>query len=451
MAAVNTRPRNTVRTHEGGPALPPGKPMFELRRAVSSCLLWEDTFYESGEEIAARIRDLAQKAPAEEVMALATEARTKMGLRHAPLWLTLGLFGRKDVVRGLRATVASVIQRADEMGEMIAMYWKDGKKPLPSSLKRGVADAFGKFDAYQLAKYDRKTDVRLRDVLRMSRPKPANTEQEALWKQLLDGTLPSPDTWEVGLSGGGDKRETFERLLREGKLGYLALLRNLRNMVDSGVERDLIRKAILARKGARYVFPFRYVAAARAAPSLERDLDEALVAAIKDLPKLPGKTVILVDVSGSMDARLSAKSDLTRMDAAAALASLVNAEDLRVFSFSYGLAEVPARRGMAGVDAVIKSQPHGGTALGAAVAKANEICDYDRIIVITDEQSHDSVAGPRPGATGYMINVAGYRPEVGYGDWTRISGFSENVIRYIAEIEGARLATIELEDVQTDD
>lgn len=137
----------------------------------------------------------------------------------------------------------------------------------------------------------------------MVHAKPKDDAQAAIWKQLVDGTLPAPDTWEVALSGGADKRETFDRMLREGTLGYLALLRNLRNMVEAGVDMQLVRDAVLARKGgANRVLPFRYVAAARVVPQLEPVIDQALQAAISELPALPGRTVVLVDVSGSMDA-----------------------------------------------------------------------------------------------------------------------------------------------------
>jgi len=142
---------------------------------------------------------------------------------------------------------------------------------------------------------------------------------------------------------------------------------------------------------------------------------------------------VLVDVSGSMDARLSAKSDLTRLDAAATLASVIPG-DVRVFTFSNEVVEVPARRGMAGVDAVVRSQPHGGTLLGQAVAHVNRL-KHDRLIVITDEQSHDRVPDPTA-AKAYMVNVASDRNGVGYGKWTHIDGFSEAVLTYIREAEG---------------
>ena len=101
-----------------------------------------------------------------------------------------------------------------------------------------------KFDAYQLAKYDRDGPVRIRDVLFLVHAKPKDAAQEKVWKELVDGTLAAPDTWEVALSAGKDKRETFERLIAENKLGGLALLRNLRLMQNAGVPRATIAAAI---------------------------------------------------------------------------------------------------------------------------------------------------------------------------------------------------------------
>jgi len=121
-----------------------------------------------------------------------------------------------------------------------------------------------------------------------------------------------------------------------------------------------------------------------------------------------------------------------RIDAAAALGAIVNA-DLRLFTFSDGLVEVPPRRGMVGVDAIVKSQPAQGTQLGAALAQIYRL-PHDRLIVVTDEQSHDRVGDPIAPQS-YMINVASYQNGVGYGRWTHIDGFSEGVLRFITESE----------------
>jgi 60 kDa SS-A/Ro ribonucleoprotein len=424
------------RTHEGAPAFTDLSGEQRLRRSMLSCLLWEDEFYEDGEAISARITAVASTLDPEFVADLAIEARSKMNLRHAPL-LLLTVLAKTGAKREklVANTIAAVIQRADELAELVAIYWRNGRRPLSAQLKKGLARAFAKFDAYELAKYDRPGPVRLRDVLFLVHAKPNAVEQAETWRKLAEKELDSPDTWEVALSGGADKRDTFERLIQERKLGYLALLRNLRNMLDAGVDEALVRKAILDRRGARRVLPFRFVAAARAAPVFDRTLDKALLAAIADQPKLSGRTLVLVDVSGSMAARLSQRSDLTRMDAAAALGSVIHG-DVRVFSFSNDVKEVPTRKGLAGIDAIVRSQPPGGTYLGKAIAHANGL-RHNRLVVITDEQSHDRVPDPVV-RDAYMINVASYRSGIGYGRWIHLDGFSEQVLRYVVEYERSR-------------
>ena len=413
-------------THESGNAANISLEQ-QLRRSVLSCLLWENEFYEDGKTVSDRIVQLCSDVPAKTVYDLAVEARTKYNLRHAPLLL---LSAKPNA-----EAIYSSINRVDEITELLAIYWRNGKKPIPAQMKKGLAKAFTKFDAYQLAKYNRDGAIKLRDVLFMVHPKPTTPEQETLWKTLVDGSLAAPDTWEVALSSGADKKETFERLLKEGNMGYLALLRNLRNMVQSGVDDQLVINALEARKGADRVLPFRFIAAAKHAPQYEPYLDSAMIKSIEGLPKLSGKTVVLVDVSGSMDCALSGKSDMSRIDAAAALGAIVQSDSLRVFTFSQKLVEVPPRKGMAGVDAIKKSQPHSGTYLAGALQTVNKM-DYDRIIVITDEQSNDGVIDPRQGSKGYMINVASNKNGVGYGRWNHIDGFSENVLRWIYESEG---------------
>jgi len=439
---INTPTSYRTTTHEGGRAFPHLTAEQRLRRSVMSCLLWEDQFYEDGQSIAERIAEAASAVSPEVLSAVAIEAREINHLRHVPLLLTSLLAERGGSIVG--KTLARIIQRADEIPEFLAIYWRNGKRPLSAQVKKGLAAAFRKFDAYALAKYNRDGAIKMRDVLFLVHAKPKDQEQAGTWKQLVDGNLPPPDTWEVALSGGGDKLEAWSRLLSEGKLGYLALLRNLRNMVDAGVERGLIESAILARKGAHRVLPFRYVAAARACPQLEPAIDQALLSAIADLPVFSGTTAVMVDVSGSMNDKLSVKSDMTRMDAAAALAAIIPGQ-VRMFSFSETVVEVPPRRGMAGVDAIRKSQSHEGTYLFDAVAAINSQVNYDRLIVITDEQAtgnrrYGYIQGllnalPNPNGRGYMVNVAGCKNGVGYGPWTRIDGWSENVLRFIAACE----------------
>lgn len=423
--------RPTPRTHGGAPAARISTEQA-LRRSVLATMLWENQFYEDGQTIADRIAELSSQVHPEVVAQLAIEAREQQKLRHVPLLLVAGLARQGGSI--VSQTLSRVIKRADELAEFLAIYWRNGRTPLSKQVKLGLAQAFTKFDAYALAKYNRDTDIKLRDVLFLTHAKPKDEAQAQLWKQLVDGTLPPADTWENALSNGGDKRDEFQRLLEQGKLGYLALLRNLRNMEQSGVSRDLVRQAILARKGADNVLPFRYVAAARAAPTFEPELDQALLASLADLPQFEGTTMILVDISGSMNMPLSARSDLRRMEAAATLASVFPGSTL-VYSFSDRVVQVPARKGMAGVDAIIRSQAHSCTDLAGAVKMANRRPNIDRLVVITDEQATTGrVPNPKV-KKAYMINVASARNGVGYGAWTHIDGFSESVLRWMAEFE----------------
>ncbi len=427
-------------THEGAKATR-FTPETELKRALMNCLLWENQFYEDGVAIAERIKALVPKVDPARVAALAIEAREVMKLRHAPL-LVIREMARHEKHRVLVAdTLARVIQRPDEMTELLAIYWADAlgpqqqrkRQPVSAQVKKGLARALTKFDAYQLPKYDRDGAVRIRDVLFLVHAKPKDADQEKVWKQLVDGELASPDTWEVSLSSGKDKRESFERLIAEKRLGGLALLRNLRLMQKAEVPRQTIADAIDAMRTDR-VLPYRFITAARYAPDFEPELESAMLKSLKDYVRLPGRTRLLIDVSGSMFATLSAQSEMTRAEAACGLAILARevCDEVEIFTFSNEIVKVPPRRGFALRDAVINSQPHGGTHLGKAVAEIGR--KGDRLIIFTDEQSHGKVSDPN--GLGYMVNVASYQHGVGHDAWTRVHGFSEAVIAWIAASEG---------------
>lgn len=433
MSKLNTK-KEPLRTHEGGVACRIS-PEQQLRRSVMSCMLWEDTFYEDGESIADRLSSLAQTVSASVLASTAMEARKEANLRHVPLLLCRELLRHpnRNTVH-VSNVINEVINRPDEMGELLAIYNKDGRSPLASQLKKGLAKAFKKFDEYQLAKYNRDAEYKLKDVLFLSHPKPENKSQQDMWDRLVSDSLKTPDTWEVGLSTGGDKKETFTRLLSEHKLGALAILRNMRNMHESGVKKSLVKETLFEHRGLSKVLPFRFVAAARACPQWEDIIDQTMLESLSKMERLDGKTIILVDVSGSMDVKLSLKSDLKRVDAAAALAALVRgiSDEAEIFTFNSSTRPAPPRNGMGLVDC-ITSRLGGGTNLGFAVRKMMGL-DYDRLIVITDEQSRSSVPHPKQGKN-YMINVASYKNGVGYGTWTHIDGFSESVLKWIQEYE----------------
>jgi len=455
MASTNTpaRPQPVRQTHEGTPAARQSA-LQQLRRTVLVCLLWEDGFYEDGSTAAQRITSLVPQVSAEDAAALAIQARGPMKLRHAPLWVAVAMSRAGGAHRkGLAALLPEIIQRPDELTEFLALYWKDKKIPIAAPIKRGLAAAFRKFKPETLAKYDRAKAIRLRDVLFLVHAKPRDAEQAVAWKALVDGTLAAPDTWEVELSRGTDKRATWERLIAEDKLGALALLRNLRNM-QSALVPDATIKAALATMDVSRVLPFRFVAAAQFAPRMEAELEAAMFRALADHPKLAGRTALVVDTSPSMWMdNVSAKSDLTRFDAAAALAMLVReiCADVAIYAFNERSYDVPTRRGFALRDALATTQGSYSCG-GLAVAAANGH-GYDRIIVLTDGQWHMPDASGFTTRTGealavspapltpraYMVNLAPYRNGVGSGKWEQINGWSEAILDYIRALESEPL------------
>ena len=433
MSSLNKRVNTKTAVNHAGTAVRAIGAEAQLRRLTRANMLWEDQFYIDGQSTADLISKLVATADAKFVSNLAIMARTQFKMRHIPLLLTreLARTGR------LAAHVLNaVIQRPDEMSEFLSIYWKDGKIPLANQVKKGLATAFAKFNEYSLAKWDKNSAaVKMRDVMFLVHPKPASPEQAALFKRVASNELATPDTWETELSAGADKRETFTRLMAEGKLGALAFLRNLRNMVQSGVYDSAIRSYAKTLDVSK-VLPFRYIAAARIVPQFEDMLETMMLKSLESHEKLPGKTKLYVDVSGSMfGARISAKSDLERFDAAAALAILCReiCEEVEIYSFSYDAVRVAPRRGFALVEAIRNSQSHGGTNLGRSLNSTGSPCD--RVIVFTDEQSHDTVGKPMFGAKGYVVNVAAYENGVNHDAWLTISGFSEAVIDYIQAVE----------------
>ena len=423
----------TPRTHEGAEACTL-TPEQQLRRSVLACMLWENTFYESGIGIADRIEALVPQVEPEKVASLAIEARGKYKLRSVPLWLAKSMLKTQEHKKFVRTVLERVIQRPDELAKFVEFCGK----PLPAQVKKGLARAFTKFNEYQLSKWKSGDNFNLRDVMFLVHPKPKDEDQALIWAKLANKELLAPDTWEVALSAGADKKETFERLLTEKKLGALALLRNLRNMVQSGVNPDLIENA-LSNINTERILPYRFIAAQRYAPDYTKDLERAMFKCIAGATKLKGKTVLLVDVSGSMDHELSQRSDLLRLDAACGLAMILRevCEDIKIYTFSDDLKKISeARVGFELQKSIINSQSHRCTFLAQSMEtlhKSNK--DYDRMVVITDEQTHDGIKKPL-GKKNYMINVGSYANGVGYGaDWIHLDGFSEAIVDWITVSE----------------
>lgn len=451
MSALNRKSSAEKTTNMVGTEVNKISTEKELTRLVLACMLFEDQFYWSGKTHAEALKELVSKVDPTKVAALAARARDEFKLRHVPLYLCVAL---ARIGKLSADALNDVIQRPDEMGEFVAQYWQPKKQPLANQVKKGLAKAFKKFNEYQLAKFDKNSAaVSVRDVMFLCHPKPDTKAQEELFKRIASKQLETPDTWETNLSAGADKGETFGRLMDEGKLGALAFIRNLRNMTEAGISSDKIR-TYAKRVSVDKVLPFRYIAAAKHAPQFEDMLEDMMLRSLAVAPKLPGRTVLVIDTSGSMWSPLSGKSEINRQEAAAALAILAReiCEEVVIYATAgndgmrkHATMLIPNRRGFALSEYIGSSELRGK--IGGGGIFTHQVMEYisekekanriDRVIIFTDEQDCDFRSNPgtartlAPAGKNYIMNVGAYQNGINSGKWETITGFSEAALEYV--------------------
>ena len=427
-----------------------------LRRAVLANLLWEDVAYMDGMKVAKEIQRLIPLCPAEDVYYIALEARTMQKLRHTPLFLAVEMCKYPEHKMFVQDLLPQIITRADMLTDFLAIYWKDGKKPIANQAKKGLAKAFHNFNEYKFAKYDRDAAIKLRDVMFLCRPKPENQYEQDLFKKVADRTLATPETWEVLLSTGKDKKESWTKLITEGKIGGLAMLRNIANMRRANVDKKVINEGLEKLKSSM-LMPLDFLKAFRMNPEFGRQIEDAMINSYTNLPKLKGKTLFIVDVSGSMGARMSEKSDFTRYDAACAMAMLAanQCEDYEIvctagndYTHTGAHRHIPYPQKGFGIFEQIREANRNIGYGGIFTRQCLEWCNdkfkgqkFDRIIVFSDSQDCDlpERRTPKPfGTYNYICDVSAHTKGVNYkGMWdAEISGFSEHFITFIAAMEG---------------
>lgn len=325
---------------------------MELYSAVVTCMV-DDSYYESNADRLNRIKSLITKCEPEFVAKLAIYARTQMNLRSVPVILAVELaklHSGNDVVR---RTVSGVVRRADEIKEILAYYQmannREGTKKLnrlSKQIQKGLSDAFNRFDEYQFAKYNTDAEVKLRDALFLVHPKAKDEDQQAIFNRIVSNSLAIPYTWETEMSELGQKAftneadkvkaiaEKWEELVLSGKLGYMAILRNIRNILTKGTDRALEEAiGILTDEGRirkSKQMPFRYLSAFLEIDKLSNEdnlfesqkgkikkvkaaLEKALTLACDNIPVCGGRTAILSDNSGSMYGDTRGKSLVSAM------------------------------------------------------------------------------------------------------------------------------------------
>lgn len=440
------------------------EPLALLRRATLASLLWENLAYESGNDNVANIQQLVPQVNAQDVANLAIECREQQKLRHTPLFIVREMLKYPEHKKHVQRVLENIVTRPDMMTDFVALYWKDGKIPLPSSVKRAFANCFTKFSEFQLARYKQQDKlISLRDVMFLVHPTPKTDEQGKTFKQLADKTLTPVDTWEVNLSASQNKTQTWERLLAENKVGGLALLRNLNNLEAANVPTSVVKRA-LGNIKSEWLLPLNFFAAYKAQPKYTREIEEAMLRVLGSVDKLPGTTVVVVDCSGSMASTISGKSTFSRQDVANALAMFAEAqcENCIIYATAgidgkgeHSTKRVTPHRGFAVIDQLVQNaRTLGGGGIFTRqclefikLDLGSELDDVTRVIVISDSQDCDRKnKTPSPFAKyNYIIDVSAHSRGVNYkGVWTaEVSGWSERFLDFIRVSEGLNIGVEE--------
>jgi len=393
MSRFNTKVDNTTTNKAGGKAFKMNAEQ-ELLHAVLTTFL-DDKYYESGDNRLTRIQGLVAKCDPVFVANLAYVSRIEFNLRSVSTVLLgeLAKIHKGDdlVMRAIKNTVT----RVDDLTELASYL----ECKLPKQVKRGIRRALYKFSPYKLAKYrGEKKEVKLVDIFNMVHPKPqfATEEQQKAWKDLIEGNLKSTGkTWEAVISSSNaeNKKDNWEKLILENKMGYMALLRNLNNLIKNDVSQEVLNKAIAKLTDREEVkrskqLPFRFVTAYDNVSGNRQLTDAISVAmdyAVDNTPELNGSTLIAIDCSGSMSGR---PMEIASIFGSTLAKANVNADlilyDTSVYEFAFS-----SRMPVIDLAKKIQSEARGGgtnTSLVFAYAE-DKRKEYDRIIIISDNES----------------------------------------------------------------
>lgn len=404
---------------------------------------------------------------------LAVFARREFNMRSVSHVLTAYLAHEVEGKPFTRKTVKAVSLRGDDVTEIMACYLDLFGKPIPNALRKGIADVMQGFDEYTLAKYKGNGKaVKMRDLLCLCRPTPKSQSQSDMWKRLLNNELETPYTWETELSANGNNKETWEKLIESKKCGYMALLRNLRNILNANPSNvdmvlDYIQNPDAVRKSKQ--LPFRYLSAYKELENIGGSrvfdvLENAIETSIENMPKLEGTTVIAVDVSGSMRNLISNKSTVRCAEIALLLGLIANkiCDNSIFYTFDTDLYKhaVSHRSGIL-YTALNTRVNGGGTNMYLPfVQMIKDNIKADRIIFLSDNECNggwynkpvQSLADEYRRKTGndiwvHAVDLQGYGTQQFHGAKTNvIAGWSERTLEFIKLAEqgsGNLIKTVE--------
>jgi len=512
-----------VKNYEGAKAFTLS-PEMELYTAVVTWSL-NDSFYEKDEDRLNRLRALMYKCDPAFIGKLAVYARTKTYMRSVPLVLVAELAKLHSGDNLVARVTAGVVNRADEITELLACYELMNKRTgtkklnhLSKQVQKGLTVSFNRFDEYQFAKYNRDGAIKLRDALFLVHPKAKNESQQLLFNKIVNGTLQTPYTWETELSALGQLnfdseeakaaafRAKWEELIDSGKLGYMAMLRNLCNIQEAGVSYAHLQKVCATLADADQVakakqFPFRYLAAYRellnagtGAPvkgltkklsalllgnkgytgELLDALEKAVQASAANIQGFDYNTRVLLacDVSGSMQTPVSAKSKVLLYDVGLMLAMLLQSRcknvEVGMFGDTWKTIAVPRSNILGNVQEFYKREGEVGYSTnGFLVIKdllARKV-KMDKVMLFTDCQLWNSAniadhihplwlrykRDIAPNAKLYLFDLKGYGPtplQILSNDVYLVAGWSDKVFDVLAALENGSSALDQINKIE---
>lgn len=488
--------------HEGAKAFTVS-PEMELYTAVVTTGL-NNVTYEKANDRLQRIQKLIGQCDPEFTAKLAIYVRNQMYMRSIPMVLAIELAKQSQGTSIVKNTIKGVVKRADEITELLAYYQmaneRNGVKKLnrlSKQVQKGLADTFNNFDEYQFAKYNRNGEVKLRDALFLVHPKAKDENQQVIFNKIASDTLETPYTWETELSDLGqqkfdsedakkeDIKQKWEELIDSNRLGYMATLRNLRNIIQAKVSFEHLDKVCKYLSNEKAVasskqLPFRFLAAYREIKGLPSRYSSMVLEAVEDAVKLSAQNikgfdgntsvVIACDVSGSMQQPISPKSKVLLYDIGLMLGMLMQSRCKNVISGMFGdtwkVINMSKRNVLANVQEFYNREGEVGYSTNGYLVvedliQRNEI--IDKVMLFTDvqmwnsNQTKDSFENSwnrykqiAPNAKLYLFDLAGYGQvplDIKRNDVHLIAGWSDKLFDVLDAIDNGENALARIKEI----
>lgn len=439
---------------------------------VLTTMFSEEKFYGDNTEVLLGVANEILDSDSKFVVNLVKYCRKEMHLRSVSHALTALIAYNVNSKKYIKEVVDCVVERPDDITEILAFYIDVFGKPIPNGLKKALGAAIGKFNAYSISKYNGGNKaVKFRDVLKIAHPVPKTKEQEELFNMIATDTLPIAERWETEVSKYGNKKEVWERLIDENKIGYMAALRNLRNIVrvnpyniDKIYDKLANKEEVLKSKQ----LPFRFLAAyLQIANTLGKVtsktfdvLETAISYSMENIPKLSGITVIAIDTSGSMECPISDNSTINCSNIACLLGAMVSklSDENIAYTFDSSLRQIILQKSN-GILSTAMSIPvlGGSTDISLPLIEMIDKKIYaDRLIVLSDNMMNYGYKKTcqhlakkyreqiNPNLWVHAIDLQGYGTQQFIGKQTNIiSGWSERVLDFIYMVENGMQSQVE--------